>query len=343
MQIMQINGKVIHDKPYVIAEIGCNHNGSLERAVEMIGIAAACGVDAVKFQKRTPEKLFHPDLLAAPYDSPHSYGKTYGEHRAALDWFGWYEFNRLKCEAIRRKVDFIVTPFTFADADFLYDIHVDAIKIASCDCRNTVLLNHVRHLGMPIIVSTGGASAEDVARAAEYAPGCALLHCVSQYPVHDEDLNLLQITALKYLYPDNVIGFSSHHSGLLPIFIAYTLGARIFEVHFTKSRGDKGTDHGFSQEPQGLRKLCEDVRRIAAMEGDQSRAINPNRAGFVTKFGKSWYARHPIAKGDIITAENLTLLAPAAGAQPYELHELAGQHAIHDINALDPVKLDDVG
>jgi sialic acid synthase SpsE len=148
---------------------------------------------------------------------------------------------------------------------------------------------------------------------------------------------------MREWFPDRVIGFSSHHSGLLPHYIAYTLGARIFEVHFTLNRGDKGTDHGFSLEPQGLQHLCTDLRRISAMEGLKCRSLQPNRVGFVTKFGKSWYARHDVAEGDVIAVENLTLLAPAAGAQPYELHCIAGKRAKRALNALEPVKLDDVG
>lgn len=346
MRNFTIAGRIIEDEPYVIAEIGCNHNGSFDRALEMVDLASDSGVDAVKFQKRTPKKLFMPELLATPYESQHSYGKTYGEHRAFLDWFGWYEFNRLKMQAKRNDVDFIVTPFTISDADFVDDLGVDAVKIASCDIRNTPMLYRVRQFRKPIILSTGGGSITDIARAVETIGNdrdTAILHCISQYPVNDKDLNINNICTLSTHFSSNAIGFSSHHSGLLPCFLAYVLGARIFEVHFTLNRGDKGTDHGFSMEPEGLRRLCSDLKRIPTMLGEHKRPMIPDTTGFVTKFGKSWYAMADIPYAAVISADMLHLMAPCAGAQPYELHLLLGKAALRDIKAGEPVKLDDVG
>ena len=280
MAKITIKDKVIDSEgaaPYVVAEIGCNHCGDFELCLEMVKTAAECGADAIKLQKRNNTELFTAAALAEPYNSEQAYGATYGEHRQALDWFGYAEFGEVSDLCTSLGLGFIATPFTEADAEFLNrtGINLDAFKIASCDLTNTPLIEKVAWYGKPVIISTGGGSADDILRAAATVRGVtdeyAFLHCVSSYPNTDAQLDLATIHPAGFLSGqvfDAVMGFSSHHPGLLPHTIAYMRGARIFELHFTLNRGFKGTDHGFSVEPAGLRKLCEDLRRIPVMLGN---------------------------------------------------------------------------
>jgi len=328
--------------PYVIAEIGCNHDGDFGKALTMIRAAADCGVDAVKFQKRSPQKLFSAEALAAPYDSPNSHGSTYGNHRRALDWFGKSEFMKISECCFANDVAFICTPFTAYDAAFLADpaLELDAFKIASCDLTNIPLIEQVAAYGLPVIISTGGGDWRDIRRAARAVPAdmaeLAILHCVSTYPNDDDDLNLRKIAHLPtFVDPINfVAGFSSHHPGLLPHYVAYLQGARIFEVHFTLNRGGRGTDHGFSLEPAGLRQICEDLRRIPRMLGRMDRQpAAAEKNGFIKKMGKSIYAARDIAAGEIVAADAIELRAPADGLAPYELNKIIGKQARRTIRS----------
>ena len=332
------------NQPYVIAELGCNHCGDFGLCIQMIRKAKDCGADAVKLQKRNNRELFTRAALDAPYDSPNSYGKTYGAHRKALDWFGHSEFVKIRQLCNELDIAFICTPFTISDADFLNsaDIRLDAIKIASCDLKNTPLIEHVARFGLPMLISTGGGEKEDIFRAMDAArpfdQNLAVLHCVSTYPNTDEHLNLASILMLNEAAPDAVVGFSSHHPSVLPHYQAYNLGARIFEVHFTLNRGFKGTDHGFSMEPSGLAKLCEDLKRISVMEGNVDRVLELEElSGFPIKMGKSIYASRDISAGESITGNNICLKAPATGLPPYLMKKIIGMKAMAKINEETPI------
>src|SRR2546422_751634 len=160
---LTIDGVEIHDGSacYVIAEIGNNHQGSLEQAKQLVDAAKECGVDAVKLQKRANRALYTREFFDQPYDNEFSFGPTYGEHREALE-LGRDEYRELQRYAREIGITFFATPFDFESADFLAELDLPAFKIASADLVNTPLLRHVAGLGKPVFVSTGGATAEDV-------------------------------------------------------------------------------------------------------------------------------------------------------------------------------------
>lgn len=270
--------RIADDAPcYVIAEIGHNHGGSFDTARKMIQTAATCGASAVKLQKRDNDTLYSSALLDAPYENEHSFGKTYGEHRKALE-FGAKEYLACRSVASVARVDFFATAFDEASADFLMEIDVPAIKIASGGLTDRALLSYVSRLGRPLIVSTGGGTLEDVDDAvnvliAGRSP-FALLHCTAAYPVLNYgELNLLAIVEMRQRYPDTVIGWSGHDSGIAMALVAYAYGARIIEKHFTLNRAMKGTDHAFSLEPAGLRKLVRDLERAHVASGDGHKRV----------------------------------------------------------------------
>ena len=281
MRELTIDGRRIADDTtcFVIAEIGHNHQGSLERAMELFRAAKDAGVDAVKLQKRDNRGLFTGTLFDSPYDNENSFGATYGEHREALE-LDRAAYVELRALAHELGLVFFATAFDEASADVLAELDFPAYKIASGDLRNTPLLRHVAALGKPVIVSTGGATLEDIERAVEaIAPineQICLLQCTAAYPAAVEELNLAVITTLRERYPDYVVGLSDHQDGIAMSTVAYMLGARVIEKHFTLSHAAKGTDHAFSLMPEGMRKLVRDLSRIPAALGDGEKRPLPS-------------------------------------------------------------------
>src|SRR5688572_7403405 len=274
MRQLTIGNRIISDASpcFVIAEIGSNHGGSVETAVQMIRVAAACGADAVKFQCRSNETLYSDTLLNAAYENEHSYGKTYGEHRKALE-LSEPALETCCFEAERSKVLCFSTAFDETSVDRIVKLGMPAIKIASGGLTDKRLLRHAALSGLPIILSTGGGTMREIDIAVQlitcYTEKLAVLHCTASYPVRDfAELNLKCIQTLREAYPGLVIGWSGHDSGIAMATAAYTLGARIIEKHFTLNRANKGTDNAFSLEPAGLGHLVRDLTRAHAALGD---------------------------------------------------------------------------
>lgn len=298
MRTITIGSRVISDDSpcYVIAEIGNNHGGDVDRAVKLVEMAAAAGVSAVKFQIRTIDRLYTQSELDRSYDNPHSYGATYGAHRHAL------ELSQAALESIWETartvgIDCFATPFDPWAVDRLMELGVPAVKIASGDLGNIPLLKHVATLGLPMILSTGGAWCEDISRAlleieaVNTDTPVAVLHCTSVYPAAPAQLNLLAVRALRIRYPETVIGYSGHDTGLQASIIASTLGASLIEKHVTLDRAAKGTDHAMSLEPQGVRKLVEDLAKARAALGDGRKRPLPEEAAGLNKW-TSWREAH---------------------------------------------------
>lgn len=346
MKIFKIKDKIITEQsnPFIIAEIGCNHCGDMSLCIDMILKAKKCGADAIKLQARDNDRLFTKELLNKPYENENSYGLTYGEHRRFLDFMKFEEFITIKDYCRDLGLIFIITPFEENSLELVKKIDPDGIKVASCDLNNIPLLNLVAETKKPTIISTGGSYHADIYRAVRQFESkndnLAILHCVSTYPNMDEELNLTKIKSLDRAF-SNIIGFSCHHPGLLPNYIAYLLGARIFEVHFTLNRAFKGTDHAFSLEPEGLSHLCQDLKRIPTMIGERVNLSPSDRElkGFIKKFGKSWYAKNDIAKGSTFSINDLELRAPAIGLLPNEINLIISEIAHKDFKKGDLVCL----
>ncbi|MGI8632949.1 MAG: N-acetylneuraminate synthase family protein, partial [Solirubrobacterales bacterium] len=274
---------------FVIAEIGHNHQGSVEKAKQMFQEAKQCGVDAVKLQKRDNASLYTADFFSKPYENENSFGPTYGEHREALE-FGRAEYEELMGYAEDLGLIFFATAFDRPSADFLAELDMPAYKMASADLTNTPLIEHVAQIGKPMIVSTGAATLDDVKRAYEtVAPindQLGLLQCTAGYPAAWNELDLRVIETYRNLFPDAVVGFSSHDNGIAMATAAYVLGARIVEKHFTLDRAMKGTDHKFSLEPQGMRKMVRDLRRVRVALGDGAKTMYGTEIGPGEKMAK---------------------------------------------------------
>jgi len=333
------------DKAFVIAEIGSNHCGLVDRAIELIKSAKYCGADAVKFQKRSNKSLFTKELYDSPYDNKNSYGKTYGEHREYLE-FGKEEYRILKdvCEEI--DINFFATPFDFESVDFLSEFDLPAYKIASADMTHTPLLEYVAQLNKPIILSTGGGSITDVIRAVDTIlpinDELVILHCTSSYPALYHDMNLNVITKLIRKFPNQIIGLSDHENGAHAASLAYQLGARVFEKHFTLNHAWKGTDHAFSLEPIGLKKMIRDLLNVRKALGDGVKSLHSSETAPLYKMGKKLVAAHDLEKGRELRIQDITIKSPNDGLPPYELENIIGKILTRAIQTDENISFQDL-
>jgi N-acetylneuraminate synthase/sialic acid synthase len=330
---------------YVIAEIGHNHQGNLELAKKMIFSAAECGVNAVKLQKRNNLRLFTSDYYSRPYNSENSFGKTYGEHRESLE-FGKTEYALLVEYSKSLGIDFFATAFDFDSADFLNELDVPAFKIASGDLTNIPLINYVASFGKPVFVSTGGAditsvdAAVDILKSSE-SPFC-IMQCTAGYPPDWSELNLNVIRTFCERYSGEVIGFSSHDNGIAMAVVAYVLGARVIEKHFTLDRSMKGTDHAFSLEPQGMRKMIRDLKRLQLALGDGVKRQYPSEIEPLIKMSKKCIAAFDLPKGTILEMSMIEFRSPGDGVPPSEVYKLIGKRLTRDIAIENPITPSDV-
>jgi N-acetylneuraminate synthase/sialic acid synthase len=319
---------------FVIAEVGHNHQGSLEKAMELIAEAKACGANAVKLQKRDNHSLYTREFFNRPYESENSFGPTYGLHREALE-FGRSEFEELKSYAAEIGICFFATAFDLKSAELLAELDLPAFKIASGDLSNTPLLRTVASIGKPVIFSTGGGTIDDVRRAydtiSEVNDQVAILQCTAGYPAEWSEIDLRVVQTYRDLFPDTVVGFSSHDNGIAMAVAAYVLGARIVEKHFTLNRAMKGTDHAFSLEPVGLRKMCRDLRRTRQALGDGAKNMYPSEVEPVVKMGKKLVAARDLRAGHRLTADDISLKSPGDGLPPYELDSVVGRVLRHPL------------
>jgi sialic acid synthase len=345
---LTIDGVEIHDGAdcYIIAEIGHNHQGSVEQAKAMFTVVKDCGANAVKLQKRSNRTLYTREFFEQPYDNEFSFGETYGEHREALE-LGRDDYVELQRYAREIGLTFFATPFDFESADFLAELDVPAYKFASADLVNTPLLRHVGAFGKPMLLSTGGASIEDVDRAVEAVrpinEEIAILQCTAAYPCETEDLNLQVITTLRERYPEFVIGLSDHQNGISMALVAYMLGARVVEKHFTLNHAWKGTDHAFSLMPEGLRKLVRDLRRVPVALGDGIKRTLPVEAKPLEKMGKKLVAARDLGDGHVLTSADVAIKSPAdGGLPPYELDRIVGMRLSRALRADENVVLADL-
>ena len=337
----------VHDEGdgYVIAEIGHNHQGRLDKAKELFRAAKECGVDAVKLQKRQNRTLYTRAMYDSPYDNESSFGATYGAHREALE-LGWDEYVELQRYAGEIGITFFATAFDVASADFLAKLGVPAYKIASGDLTNLPLIAHVAALGKPVIVSTGGGTIEDVQRVYDAVMPVnrqlCILQCTASYPAEPEDMHLRVITAFRERFPDVVIGLSDHQNGIAMADAAYILGARVIEKHFTLNRALKGTDHAYSLEPVGMRKLVRDLRRVRVALGTGAKRPLPVEKRPLYKMGKKLVAARLLTAGHVLTAGDVAIKSPNDGLPPYHLPSVLGKTLRRQLSEDESIRFEDL-
>ena len=280
-----IGSRVVGDghPAYLIGEIGLNHNGDVELAKRLIDVAADAGVQAVKFQKRTPEISTPEHMREVRRETP--WGEmSYLEYRYRVE-FEREQYVEIGDHATLRGLDWFASPWDEPSVDFLEDLNVVAHKVASASITDLGLLRAIAATGKPIILSTGMSTLEQIDRAVETVgtSRLVLLHATSTYPMPPEEANLRMITTLRSRFPGVPVGYSGHERGLQISIAAAALGAAAIERHITLDRAMWGSDHAASLEPEGLAHLVRDIRIIEQALGDGVKRVFPGELAPLAK------------------------------------------------------------
>jgi N-acetylneuraminate synthase len=253
---------------YIIAEAGINHNGDLDIAKRIIDAAAHAGVDAVKFQKRTPEICTPPDQQKQMRETPWGY-ITYLDYRYKVE-FNEEQYREIDRHCKEKGIDWLVSVWDEPSVDFMEKFATPAYKLASASLTDHKLLRHVRKTGKPVIISTGMSTMKEIHKGVDAVglENLVIMHSTSAYPCPPEELNLRMIETLRREFPDTPIGYSGHEVGLVPSAIAVALGATSVERHITLDRAMWGSDQAASVEPGGFEKLVKYIRVTEASLGD---------------------------------------------------------------------------
>jgi sialic acid synthase SpsE len=318
----------------IVAEIGNNHCGDLDRAFAMIESAAEAGADAVKFQKRSPRDLLTQEGFERPYrNRGNSFGPTYGKHREALELEN-EAFRELKAAAQELGLLFLASAWDLPSLEALAFMDVPAFKIASPDLTNLPLLEMAASFGRPVFMSTGMSRVDEVDQAVsvllERDIPLILFHCMSIYPTPPDQARLgsLSELGLRYGVP---VGYSGHEMETPIAVAARTLGACVIEKHFTMDRSWKGGDQKISLTPDEFARMAEEIRMVES-------ALRGTRTGIVDgedlqreKLGKSLVVARPIQIGEVLTEDMLVCKSPALGLSPMQLRNLIGRRVIQEL------------
>lgn len=330
---------------YIIGEIGQNHNGSVDIAKlitelvsrpvkeELFGLDLK-PINAVKLTKRDLNEELTTTQMNRIYDTPNSFGRTYGEHRAALELSDEEHFEVYKY-AKSLGLEFVETLCAKGCLSLLKLFTPDYLKVASRDLTNLPLLEAMAETKLPIILSTGMAGKKELDDALEvitrYHSDISILHCVSQYPTQPDNLNLNTILYLKEHYPQYKIGFSDHTIGISAPVVAVGMGAEIIEKHITIDRRMKGTDQAGSLGPDGVNRMVRDIRICEKWLGTKDLYIDKSVAGSKVKLERSIATRRDIKAGEVITENDLHMLSPGDGFKWSQKDEVIGKKLLVDI------------
>lgn len=299
----------------VIFEAGLNHNGDLTLAKELVEAAAQSGADVVKFQKREISALASRDMLQSEEIRFPSLGTTYQEVRTKLE-LSKDDYLELRELAHSRKLEFMVTPFDKPSLDFLLDIEVDSLKVASHSVANPRLLRDVAASGLSVVMSSGMVTIEELDRAVGIFKSAeadlAVLHCSSEYPTNDTGANLRLIQTLRDRY-GLTTGFSGHEIGSLHTVAAVAMGAKIVERHVTLSNELEGFDHKMSMQVDAFAVLVNEIRRLEVALGDGVKTITPIEMTTRMKYRVSMVSARDILPGEVLAPEMVVYKNPGTG------------------------------
>ncbi|RJQ52762.1 MAG: N-acetylneuraminate synthase [Actinobacteria bacterium] len=319
---------------FVIAEAGVNHNGDIETAHRLVDTAAKVGADAVKFQTFTADRIAtHSSPLADYQREGVGFEETMQEMLSELV-LSPEAHRELKAHAEEAGVVFLSSPFDEDSADFLAELGVSAIKLGSGELTNTPLLRHVAAKGLPVILSTGMGTLEEVREAVRVFAGTrsqvALMHCTSSYPTPPQDANMRVIRTLmdRFALP---VGYSDHTEGHVAAVAATALGVCILEKHLTLDRTMKGPDHRASADPDSFADYVEKVREAERCMGSGEKQPVMAEFAVMSASRKSIVAARDISKGSVLTSEMLTAKRPGTGISPAKMNEIIGRRASVDI------------
>lgn len=335
-------------KVFIIAEAGVNHNGKLDLAKELARVAKESGADAVKFQ------TFKTQNLVASYTAQADYQeKNIGKSQSQADMLRqleltYEEFRELShyCEEIG--ILFLSTAFDLESVDFLADLGMPIWKIPSGEITNLPYLEKIAGLGKPMIISTGMAEMNEIEEAVAVLKGKShqggtaaeimVLHCTTEYPAPDQDVNLLAMQSLKERL-QLPVGYSDHTEGDFVTVMAVAMGASVIEKHFTLDKDMEGPDHKASLNPEELTEMIQKIRRAEKVLGDGVKKPTPSEEKVRGVARKCIVAKEKIAKGETFSEENLTVKRAGAGISPMRWYDIIGKKAERDYQAEEAIEV----
>ena len=347
MNQIKIKNHIIENfhSPFIISEAGLNHNGELEKAFNMIELAKEAGSDAIKFQTYTATD-FISDL-----DQTYTYRSQGNEitesmismfERCEFSTDEWFKIKN-KCEEVG--IVFLSTPVNPSDLELLMRLDVPALKIGSSDLTNIPLLKSCKDSGLPILLSCGMSSLEEISESLQIIGSpektqVVLLVCTSEYPTPAADVNLLRFQTFSEIFPDIPLGFSDHTQGSLASSLAVSMGSCVFEKHFTLDHNLPGPDHWFSEDPTGLKQWIKSIRSSFKMMG--SSTIKPTLGETEMKkiARKSIVALENISKGEVL-GKKIGVKRPGYGLSPTLIGEISNKKSIKTIKKNSLLKLED--
>lgn len=344
------NGRAMGEgcAPYLIAEIGANHNGDMDLARRLVDAAQAAGADAVKFQSWTADSL----ISSAEYERNAQYSdkkRHFGSLREMVERYQLTveQHRELARYCSQKGVDFLATPFSPVEVDLLDSLDVPAFKVASMDVNHLPLLEYIAGKGRPVFLSTGMSTLAEIARAVDTLRGAGarqlvLLHCVSVYPPDPDSINLRNIVGLRDAFAVPV-GFSDHTLGVAVSLAAVALGAVVIEKHFTLDKNLEGWDHEISADQDELAALAGGARAVFQALGQRQRVVSPAELQKRVQFRRRLVLRRAVARGGVLCAEDLDFKRPGTGIGPDELGYVVGRRVVRDLRPDEELEWADLG
>lgn len=334
----KIGNKIINkgSKPFIIAEAGINHNGDINLAKKMILAAKEAGVDAIKFQTFRTEEFIQDKEEMYTYQSQGAVVTESQYEMFKRTEFSEEEWRELKRFCDEQNITFLSTVSGIDGLEMLLQLGIDAIKVGSDDFVNIPLLGKYEKYGLPMIISCGMATEEEIAvtlrtlRVQEGHPVCLML-CTSEYPTPPDDVNARKLLTISEKFPEVILGLSDHTQGSTAAIVATAYGAGVFEKHFTLDHNLPGPDHWFSADPEELKNWVGGIRTAYAMLG--SSELKPTEAEIKQRIvmHRSITAMTDIKTGDVLTSENIALLRPGDGIGAMHWENIIGKRARRDI------------
>jgi N,N'-diacetyllegionaminate synthase len=328
---------------FVIAEAGVNHNGEVALAEQLVDAAADAGADCVKFQTFTPSRLVSSSADKAAYQKETTGGGSQRDmlEKLALPDDAW---PRLMKRAQDRGVAFLSTPFDEASADLLVKMGVPALKIGSGELTNHMLLDHVAQAGLPLLLSTGMATLEEVRAAVDVVQrrtSVALFHCVSSYPASAADCNLRAMATMRAAF-DVPVGFSDHTLGIEVALAAVAMGAELIEKHLTLDTNMQGPDHRASLAPNDFARLVAGIRAVESAMGDGEKRPRAAEIDVRAVARRSLFWARDVAAGAVIARADIEALRPAGGMEPGAWRDVVGRTVSTSVKAGALVKREEL-
>ena len=333
-------------EPFIIAEAGINHNGEIDKALDMIRVAKNAGANAIKFQAFKASGIVADSSLTYTYKSK---GKTITESQ--MDLFRRCELDRedflkIKKECVKEGILFLATPENRSDLDLLLEIGIPAIKVGSDDFINIPLLKNYSTTGLPLIISCGMANLSEINETLNAINSIknypiVLMLATSSYPTLPQDVNLLKFKTLSKSFPNLILGYSDHTQGFLASSLAVMFGAKVFEKHFTLDKTLLGPDHWFSEDPNGLKNWVDSIKTAHVMLGTSEVIPTKDEEGMKKIARRSIIALIDIEQNETLNKNNIGIRRPGTGLPPIMFEEILGKKSTNKILKGQLLKLED--